>query len=216
MPGEKFSHPLMPGDVTLRGQPRCTARAKSLGGARCRQPARRGYTVCRLHGAGCSKRVETGQRQDPRKAGRAAAVQSVTTGRYVRASAVLEHFKGPEYQALLDELSRRGAEVDAEIALLRTLVELELQQGDLDDLGVIRRIREMCTAIVRASLVKANLDRRHSVDVDRVLLPMLEEMGRAFSQTLDLTVRDADLRQLLDARLAVAATAALENHLRTG
>lgn len=35
----------------LRMSPRCTARAKSSG-ERCQCPAVRGWTVCRLHGAG--------------------------------------------------------------------------------------------------------------------------------------------------------------------
>ena len=35
----------------LRDAPRCSARAKSTG-ARCRCPAVRGWSVCRLHGAG--------------------------------------------------------------------------------------------------------------------------------------------------------------------
>ena len=35
----------------LREAPRCTATAKSTG-QRCRNPSKRGWTVCRLHGAG--------------------------------------------------------------------------------------------------------------------------------------------------------------------
>jgi len=35
----------------LQNAPRCTARAKSTG-QRCKCPAKRGWSVCRLHGAG--------------------------------------------------------------------------------------------------------------------------------------------------------------------
>ncbi|MCZ4258138.1 hypothetical protein O4H53_21535 [Sulfitobacter sp. G21635-S1] len=35
----------------LQNAPRCTAKAKRSG-QRCRSPAKTGYTVCRMHGAG--------------------------------------------------------------------------------------------------------------------------------------------------------------------
>ncbi len=43
----------------------------------------------------------------------------------------------------------------------------------------------MRRAIVRACLVKANLDRCRSVDIDRVLLPMIRDLGRAVGSFAD-------------------------------
>ncbi|MGH7855837.1 MAG: hypothetical protein ACREQY_00790, partial [Candidatus Binatia bacterium] len=78
--------------------PQCKAKARS--GKRCRMPARRGFDVCRMHGAGTEKRVREGIRKDVRTA-------PITTGAQAKPETLALYSEmHPDHAARVNEYLR--------------------------------------------------------------------------------------------------------------
>lgn len=110
------------------GRRRCQARSKSTG-EQCRQPAVRGYHVCRVHGAGTRKRVREGTRKPPGR--------PIIHGLYSERQAATLRALYEEALALgeLDDTDREVAALKAVVwYLLNGAERVEAWQGRLEAL----------------------------------------------------------------------------------
>ncbi|MDX2007849.1 MAG: WXG100 family type VII secretion target, partial [Meiothermus sp.] len=121
-----------------RTTPRCQGTTKNglRAGWQCAQPARKGYSVCRVHGAGTRKRVKEGVRKDPKTTG-ARAARLYMASEYSLISELAR-----EIEALELDLDN----TDSDFAHLRAVIKQMLAaEGQVED--SLRRMKDGCDAI---------------------------------------------------------------------
>ncbi|MBI4869251.1 MAG: hypothetical protein HY816_20110 [Candidatus Wallbacteria bacterium] len=162
-------------------------------------------TVCKMHGAGTKKRVAEGKRKDPRAAGREAGVKNLKHGRYAKSLLTYADGEtlGKEFEDLVAEVEKKGANFDREIALLRFLADRTLKTaptelGGLNPL-VVRELRDSVDAIVRAIRAKAQTEQGIKIDWAGAMVPILETVGELVREGIAKFVTDPDARSGFDA-----------------
>ncbi len=156
--------------------PRCRAHSKRSG-RQCARPARRGFPVCSIHGAGSPKREQEGTRTNPRLASLKTGARAVTAT-VIEAVGGLSSIKGREQEYLRDRAALH--DIDPVLARIRAVSDLLV-----DNLALARPEADTVAPLL-ASL--------------RLHVESLERLGR-LKGVVHLTVKQVDA--LADALFSV-------------
>jgi hypothetical protein len=144
--------------------PRCQAQCKATR-ERCGRPARRGFTVCSVHGAGTRRREVAGSRTNPR------AGSLVHGGRAQQATLVALREVDAAFAAARAEVAGRPDrlraidEVLADLWALRRIVVQEVQVGgDEQAPSVLGVLHVLAATIERAARIEQRLSHPEHVN----------------------------------------------------
>lgn len=176
---------------------RCQAISRRTG-QQCTQPARRGYEVCHMHGAGTRKRVQKGLRQDPRAAG--------ATRLYDQSEAE----RISEYAELVEALRADLDDSDPEMVQLKAIAwYLKGQEGRIREAeAVLERAKPMMEAAVQQIEQSPDLEtilvvRNAASDVGRALM-LLERYSDRLTNNLLKIISAQKMRAEIRAKGAEA------------
>jgi len=177
-----------------QGLPRCRARCRR-GGHQCPRPARAGFPVCWVHGAGSAKRERAGRRQNPRLAplrhrfrARAESRELLRREEPSLEAAYRVRLQASGYEALRHEL-----------ALLEALVHRFLAQNDMSGPDALAVAIDATAQIAALKERQARLERQLTPVSPDHLQRFLRGVDRAVARFVAADRRSAFFEAIRDA-----------------
>lgn len=174
---------------------RCQARRK--GGGQCRQPARRGFDVCHMHGAGSAKREREGTRQRPGR--------PIETGLYSKRKFEDLHEVMRQVEELERDLDNSDGELVVAKAALWQAVNLapdaeavRAQLQDALDANAFDDPTEVMSAARLVARLSSYVDRLQ--DVASKIVAMQRMRAQIQAATIDAKVKEQLMRDVLTIR----------------